>query len=333
MLRVNAFTTVDYEIFGDGSGSIHDTLVAKTDVLLDLFQQTGVTATFFIEIEEIYRFRTDRFDGWELVEKQLSRIMAGGHEIALHVHPQWVKAVYDDEAGQYLVDDDAWQMHKVFHGPALTEYLTIRRQMLVDLLSDLGHSVNIVGFRAGGYNLGDPATNAEFIRAAGLLYDASVVSGATSVGSYSEYDYSSYTRPEVYTSQAGDFASLPISSCSYNKAAYITPAMLRRGAKPKLRVSKAVKRTSRLAKLGNILKIKKGPMDFVLLPTWLFALAALTSRRAGYVQVVGHNKSILSNRRVQKNLRFLARFFDTSHTLNSEHERQVSRNKGHTHGL
>ena len=332
MPQIAALTTVDYEIFGDGSGSIHETLVAKTDFLLDCFRSLGIKATFFVEIEEIYRFRTDKVEGWDLIEQQLTRIISEGHEVALHVHPQWIEAEYDRTAGQYIVDDEAWKMDKVFQGKALTEYLTSRRSMLTELLFDLGHSVEIVGFRAGGYNVGDPATNAGAIQAAGLSYDASVVVGATAAGPYSEYDFSKNTRPQEFGSGINAFSSIPISSFKYNKAAYFTPSMLKRGQKPKLRVSKGTQKVTRLAKIMNILKINRGPVDFVLLPTWLVGLAVLTSRGAGYIQVVGHNKSVVSEQRVYKNLKLLAKLFDTSRTLKTEHKRLATGYKGHAHG-
>lgn len=82
--------TLDYELFGDGSGSLRDLVLIPADRLLELFAKYGAPLVIFVEAAEfdlINQYKTDA--DVDLIQGQISSAYKSGHEIGLHIHPQW----------------------------------------------------------------------------------------------------------------------------------------------------------------------------------------------------------------------------------------------------
>ena len=94
--------TLDYEIHGNGDGCPLELMVEPTDRMLDLFDCYGAKLTIMAEVAEILRFREhavttgrDQF-GYEAIVGQLRRAVASAHDVQLHLHPSYCRAVYRD---------------------------------------------------------------------------------------------------------------------------------------------------------------------------------------------------------------------------------------------
>ncbi len=88
--------TVDYEIYGDGSGSLKDLVIEPADLLLGLFDKYRVPMVIFVEAAEfdlINQYKTDK--DIDFVIRQVRSAYKRGHEIGLHIHPQWYNARHD----------------------------------------------------------------------------------------------------------------------------------------------------------------------------------------------------------------------------------------------
>jgi peptidoglycan/xylan/chitin deacetylase (PgdA/CDA1 family) len=89
--------TLDYEIYGNGEGSVRDLVLDPTRQLAALFQEFGVPLVVFAEAVEFARMEETRSDPDAVrVCAQLRELRDAGHEIALHLHPWWVNARYED---------------------------------------------------------------------------------------------------------------------------------------------------------------------------------------------------------------------------------------------
>jgi hypothetical protein len=100
---VECVFTLDYEIYGNGKGSVRDLVLDPTQRLEELFQEFEARLVVFVEATEFARMEDIQFDlDIPAVRVQLCELREAGHEIALHIHPWWANAQYED--GQWKVD-------------------------------------------------------------------------------------------------------------------------------------------------------------------------------------------------------------------------------------
>lgn len=95
--------TIDYEIYGNGYGDLRELVFDPTERLLALFEKWNAKFVNFVEaaeFEKIEEYRTDAAVGD--VRAQIRGIYEHGHEIALHLHPQWFNARH--QQGRWLLD-------------------------------------------------------------------------------------------------------------------------------------------------------------------------------------------------------------------------------------
>src|ERR1051326_5985452 len=100
---IECIFTIDYEIYGDGAGSLRDLVYDPAERLREIFQDSGAKFVVFVEaaeFEKIAAFKTD--SAISKVEEQIRDFYDDGHEIALHLHPQWCNATYEN--GKWELD-------------------------------------------------------------------------------------------------------------------------------------------------------------------------------------------------------------------------------------
>jgi len=98
--------TLDYEIYGNGTGSLRDLVYEPAERLKSLFLKHGARFVVFpeaAELEQIESFGTDPLIG--AVKKQLRGFHAEGFELGLHIHPWWYNARREDQAWVFERDD------------------------------------------------------------------------------------------------------------------------------------------------------------------------------------------------------------------------------------
>jgi peptidoglycan/xylan/chitin deacetylase (PgdA/CDA1 family) len=95
--------TLDYEIYGNGMGSLRDLVLDPTQRLAKLFQEFHAPFVVFAEAVEFARMEEAQSDpDTGSVPVQLRELREAGHEIALHLHPWWANAQYED--GRWRMD-------------------------------------------------------------------------------------------------------------------------------------------------------------------------------------------------------------------------------------
>jgi hypothetical protein len=95
--------TLDYEIFGNGEGDVRKHMVEPTEKILEICDRYNVPITIMFEVLEYLKFK--EFDhelverlGYSpatIIEEQLQDAVKRGHDVQLHIHPQWWEASYD----------------------------------------------------------------------------------------------------------------------------------------------------------------------------------------------------------------------------------------------
>ena len=90
------FLTFDYELFfGKDSGSLDNSLLKPTDLLLDSLKENQALATFYVDTMYIERLNSlgKLKDDYKKVKRQIQRMLRDGHRVELHLHPHWNDAI------------------------------------------------------------------------------------------------------------------------------------------------------------------------------------------------------------------------------------------------
>lgn len=103
--KVKIIMSLDYEIFGEGSGDIAKHMISPADRILKICDKFGVPMTIMFEICEYMKFK--EFDaqltedlGYSpstLIREQVRAAFKRGHDVQLHMHPQWIGAMYKNK--------------------------------------------------------------------------------------------------------------------------------------------------------------------------------------------------------------------------------------------
>ena len=219
--------TLDYELYGNGSGDVFKHIIEPTDRLLAIARDHGVKYTFFFEVVECWclkreweRGNTMGYDRnpVEAMEAQMRQAVAEGHDVQLHIHPQWCGACWQDN--KWVVDNSQWRLAD-YEGD-MTELLRRGKQTLETMLRPTKADYHCIALRAGGYNAYPSERIAKAMREVGLTVDSSVVPGAVETGALSRYDYSASpldrgswwvsTKLELPADEKTDLVELPIVS-------------------------------------------------------------------------------------------------------------------------
>ncbi|MEX0884495.1 MAG: hypothetical protein WDZ72_13580 [Cyclobacteriaceae bacterium] len=200
--KLDLILTLDYEMYGDGSGDVFDTMINPTNQYLDFCARFGIKTTIFFEVMEYLKMDEEWENGNKMgyhsnpakaIRNQLIHAYKQGHDIQLHIHPHWVNARYVDHSWQ--PDPRYWKLTHVpleadEHFPlGLKELLKQGKSALEDLLKpvDAEYVCNI--FRTGGYSITPSEKIVEVLKELGFVADSSVIPGAFLDNEYYTYDF------------------------------------------------------------------------------------------------------------------------------------------------
>lgn len=106
---IECIFTVDYEIYGNGSGSLKQLVYEPAEKLHAVFQRFNSRFVLFVEVAELEMIEKAGADpDIDLVKRQVQRFQQEGYEIGLHMHPWWYNAEY--ERGNWMLDYSEYNM-------------------------------------------------------------------------------------------------------------------------------------------------------------------------------------------------------------------------------
>lgn len=170
---IECIFTLDYEIYGNGTGALKDLVYDPTEQLRSIFRNWNTHFVAFIEVaefEKIEAYGTD--SGIDLVKRQMRELYREGFEIALHLHPQWCNANYDD--GRWVLDASEYNL------------CTLPRPRIAEIVQrSLDYMRHVVdqsiftplSFRAGNWLFQPTQTAASVLAESGIKIDSSVFKG------------------------------------------------------------------------------------------------------------------------------------------------------------
>lgn len=165
--------TLDYEIYGNGEGSLRHLVHDPAAKLTALFRKRNARFVLFVEAAELERIEQEHSDTFiHKVRRQIRELHQQGFEIGLHLHPQWYNARYENRRWQ--LDYEEYNL------------CTLPRERVAHIMDrSLRHVRDILGepgftplsFRAGNWLLQPSETTAAVLVEKGIRIESSVFKG------------------------------------------------------------------------------------------------------------------------------------------------------------
>ncbi len=183
--------TDDWELRGDGSGDIDRIQFDTFSQLTSIYNQYGIKASFNAEVMQQLTFRKlqDQIpqlgkwaDKWDSLVKNAYQ---EGHDIQLHVHPQWSKFHVENDKIQLkgdwpIINYDEEQAYEMF---------TTCRDYLENLLKPLNPDYKCVSFKSGAWVVAPSDHLMSTLAKLGIGFDMSLVGGLQAHTRNLQFDY------------------------------------------------------------------------------------------------------------------------------------------------
>jgi len=165
--------TIDYEIYGNGQGSLRELVYEPAQRLTAVFAEWNARFVNFVEVAELQKIEADGADDASAdVRRQVRQMLEGGFEIALHLHPQWCNAALYN--GRWILDYSEYNLCNLPR-KRIAEMVGGGIAYLRDLLGVADYTP--ISFRAGNWLLQPSGPAASVLAENGIRIDSSVFKG------------------------------------------------------------------------------------------------------------------------------------------------------------
>jgi len=175
--------SVDYEIFGNGTGALHDLVYEPARQLKDVFDRYEARFVNYVEVaefEKIEAYGTDM--AIDAVKRQIKEMHLDGYEIALHLHPQWSNAHYDN--GRWTLDLTEYNLCRLPKA-RINEIIDASLRYMRHLVDEPGYTP--ISFRAGNWLFQPTEIAAAVLAEKGIRIDSSVFKGGLQHNHHLDY--------------------------------------------------------------------------------------------------------------------------------------------------
>ncbi len=165
--------TIDYEIYGDGTGQLKGLVYEPARRLVEQFRKWDARFVAFVEAAEFEKIEAFGADpGIGAVKQQIADFHRDGFEVALHLHPQWCNARFED--GAWSLDYREYNLCRL-QRPRITEIVSQSIAYLRQVVGESGFAP--LSFRAGNWLFQPTALAARVLAEHGIKLDSSVFKG------------------------------------------------------------------------------------------------------------------------------------------------------------
>lgn len=169
----------DWELSGNGSGDIRELQFRPMRELVKIYNANGIRGSFNAETMQQLSFRKHQAANPELRkladewDDHVRETFRQGHDIQLHVHPQWQDAEYKD--GEWKLTAD-WSILN-YDPETAYRMLLSGKEYLEQLLQPLDSNYRCVSFRAGSWCIAPSPHVLSLLVKLGIVFDMSIVGG------------------------------------------------------------------------------------------------------------------------------------------------------------
>ncbi|MBD0371682.1 MAG: hypothetical protein ICV60_12655 [Pyrinomonadaceae bacterium] len=171
--------TDDWELRGNGAGDIEAIQFRPMRELVRIYNRHGVRSTFNAEVMQQLTFRKFEREFPELRaladrwDEHVTESYRQGHDVQLHLHPQWTKAEYNE--GRWKLAGD-WSILNYDEETAF-QLLSAGKEYLENLLRPVNPNYRVVSFRAGSSIIAPSPFILSTLARLGIKLDMSIVGG------------------------------------------------------------------------------------------------------------------------------------------------------------
>lgn len=180
---IECIFTIDYEIYGNGDGSLKELIYEPAAKLIDIFLKYDVRFVPFIEVSELELIEKYAADPLiDSVKQQIRYFHHNGFELGLHLHPQWYNARHVD---------GTWQLDYNEYNLCTQPYQRIEQiidQAVAFLRKVVSEpSFTPLSFRAGNWLFQPTNLIANILSKRGIKIDSSVYKGGLQYQHHLDY--------------------------------------------------------------------------------------------------------------------------------------------------
>src|SRR5258708_5665066 len=188
----------DWEVRGNGTGDPRVLQFEPMRKLVKIFNKHGVRGSFNAEVMQQLTYRSEQegfpelkviADEWEQVVMESFR---QGHDIQLHLHPQWLGAGYQGQGRGELGGD--WSILN-YPPQQIRAMLVTGKQYLETLLRRIEPAYACVSFRAGSWCAAPSDSLMSILSELGFVFDMSIVAGVRYDTPQVKLDYTPCQEP------------------------------------------------------------------------------------------------------------------------------------------
>jgi len=182
----------DWELSGNGSGDARQLQFEPMRRLVEIYEACGIRGSFNAEVMQQLTFRKYQAEYSELEtlanewDDHVRQTFRKGHDIQLHIHPQWKDAEYKDGAWRLISD---WSILNYQPSDAF-EMMVSAKQYLENLLLPIDPTYRCVSFRAGSWCIAPSPHVLDLLVRLGIVFDMSIVGGVRYNTKNIQLDYS-----------------------------------------------------------------------------------------------------------------------------------------------
>lgn len=234
--------TVDHEIFGNGSGDVRQHVIDPAERMARTCERFGVPLTVFFEVEEYLAFGRERealkrawgYDPAEELRSQAVELVRRGHDLQLHLHPEWVGSRFD--GGRWILRPDRPTVDCLFETPEeVSAYLGERKAVIDGFYAAAGSPRRVGAYRCGAFCAQPGRKLLRAMAEHGLVIDSSAVKGLVRNDQYVNLDFAGtpagrrhwrVSTDVAVEDTAGPVIEIPIYSEMGRRVQQLTPRRL-----------------------------------------------------------------------------------------------------------
>lgn len=218
----------DYELFfGENSGTVENTLINPTNIMLDYLDSIGARASYFVDFLMLKHLKIidDSVCRSDLIKikRQLQNMVRRGHRVELHLHPHWVDAKYNGD-GRWDFSNFNHYSIMTFSESEIDSFFREGISIISSVLEEVDPNYKMIAFRAGGWAVSPFSKLANSFSKYNIRIDSSVGKGIKLLSDYRMVDFSQVPNLPFYlikndvlqVASQGPFWEVPISTFKIN---------------------------------------------------------------------------------------------------------------------
>ena len=178
-MKFHIILTIDYELFGNGSGCLKHCVLNPTSQCLSTLDPFKAPLSFFVDATEFQAIsevhKEGHYPAYPKIEAQLSDACNTDHNLQLHLHPQWLSARYKDP--DWELDFSKWRIGNLSQQDvdvSIENGLAYLRSLLG---SNYDPQQHLIAYRAGGWAIQPSDKIIPALQSHGIQIDTTVAPG------------------------------------------------------------------------------------------------------------------------------------------------------------